>query len=163
MKRVTPIVEHLGLQIRFTLKSRNVEMRTCKETKDVRTLTEAADFVKAFLLGLPVEDALALIRLNDLFLESFKITDVKPVKGDPVSRAIGRILGKGGTTKLTRENMKRTWIVWADVKVPNLGSFQNIICNLFLANPPSKIFGSIRAMVSRAADQFSFQFRDILP
>lgn len=55
MKIFTPIVEHLGLQIRFNLKSGNVEIRTCKDTKDVSTLTKAADFVKAFVLGFQVE------------------------------------------------------------------------------------------------------------
>ncbi|EDL97908.1 putatative 28 kDa protein, isoform CRA_a [Rattus norvegicus] len=55
MKIFTPIVEHLGLQIRFNLKSRNVEIRTCKDTKDVSALTKAADFVKAFVLGFQVE------------------------------------------------------------------------------------------------------------
>uniref|UniRef100_A0A2K5E3S5 Uncharacterized protein n=1 Tax=Aotus nancymaae TaxID=37293 RepID=A0A2K5E3S5_AOTNA len=34
MKIFTPIVEHLGLQIRFNLQSRNVEIGTCKETRD---------------------------------------------------------------------------------------------------------------------------------
>ena len=85
MKIFTPIVECLALQMRFNLKSRNVEIRTCKETKDVSALTKAAGFVKAFILGFQVEDALALIRLDDLFLESFEITDVKPLKG-----ALGR-------------------------------------------------------------------------
>ena len=55
LKIFTPIVEYLGLQIRFNLKSRNVEIRTCKETKDVSALTKAADFVKAFILGFQVE------------------------------------------------------------------------------------------------------------
>ena len=50
-----------------------MEVRTCKDTEDVTNLQKAADFVRAFIFGFEVEDALALLRLDDLFIDSFEI------------------------------------------------------------------------------------------
>ncbi|KAK7075670.1 pre-rRNA-processing protein pno1 [Halocaridina rubra] len=74
-KLYTPIVEHLLLQVRFNLKTRNVEIRTGPETQDPNSIQKAADFVQAFVYGFDVDDALALVRLDDLYLETFDIKD----------------------------------------------------------------------------------------
>jgi len=150
-----PLTEILGLQVRMNVQRRCVEIRTSKETKDIGALQKGADFVKAFALGFDVNDAIALLRLDDLYLDSFEVKDVKTLHGDHLSRAIGRIAGQDGKTKFTIENASRTRIVLADTKIHIMGSFQNIkvardaIVSLILGSPPGKVYAGLRTVSSR--------------
>ena len=155
MRIYSPIVEHLKLDVRMNPRSRCVELKTSKFTTDVDHLQKAADFVRAFLLGFEVGDAVALLRVEDLFVDTFMVTDVKILKGDHLSRAIGRIAGKDGKSKYAIENATKTRIVLAESKVHILGSFANIkmardaICALIIGSPISKVYTNLRNASAR--------------
>jgi len=155
VKIFSPLTEICGLQVRMNVARRQVELKSSKHTKEVGALQRGADFVKAFALGFDVNDALALLRMDELYLDSFEVKDVKTLSGDHLSRAIGRIAGQDGKTKFTIENASRTRIVIADTHIHILGAFQNIkiardsIVSLILGSPPGKVYAGLRTVASR--------------
>jgi len=150
-----PVTETLKLDMRMNLKSKKVEIKTTEHTVDGGSLQRAADFVHAFILGFDVKDAIALLRLDDLYIECFEIKDVKTLRGEHLARCIGRLAGKNGKTKFTIENSTRTRIIVADTKIHILGSFQNIrvardaLCSLILGSPAGKVYTKLRSVTAR--------------
>jgi RNA-binding protein PNO1 len=157
---MSPIVEHLKLQIRFNPKSRCVELKTSESTEDMGGIQKGQDFIEAFMMGFEIQDAVAMLRLDDLYIDSFMVTDVKMLQGDHLSRALGRIAGQDGKTKYAIENATRTRIVMADQKIHIMGSFANIklardaVCNLVIGAPPGKVYNQMRNVARRLNERF---------
>lgn len=120
------LTEKMKLLVRMNVKHRLVELKNSEICDDRMNLNRANDFLKAFMLGFDLNDCISLLRLDDLYIESFEVKDVKRLHGDHLSRCIARITGEKGKTKNSIENSTKTRIVVANTKIHVLGSFGNI-------------------------------------
>ncbi|EZG69113.1 putative RNA-binding protein PNO1 [Gregarina niphandrodes] len=165
-----PVIEELKLAVKFVPRVKQIwivpawvlsEPSSAEEKPsdaEVRKLeshvTKAVEYFKAFLVGFQVRDALAVLRLEDIFLQSFKITEVRRLEGENLSRAIGRVAGKNGRTRDAIQNATRTRILIQDKNVHLLGGFENItlardaIGSLIIGAPPNKVHSHL-GVVSR--------------
>uniref|UniRef100_A0A7S1FWS8 PNO1 second type I KH domain-containing protein n=1 Tax=Corethron hystrix TaxID=216773 RepID=A0A7S1FWS8_9STRA len=156
---LTPLINYLHLQVRFNTKTRSVELKSGGNT-ELGSIQKGCDFVTAYMMGFEVADAVALLRLEDLFVESFNVTDVKMLRGDHLSRAIGRLAGQDGKTRFAIENATRTRIIIADQRIHMLGSYANIrvarnaICALILGAPPGKVYNNMRNVAKRMSERY---------
>ena len=115
---VKVLVEHMKIQIRMNTKKKCIEIRSSPTTTDPCAIRKCEDFLKAYMCGFELQDAIAMLRLEDLYLETFLIKDVKAnLHGDHLSRCIGRICGEKGKTKNAIENATRTRIIIQDQKI----------------------------------------------
>jgi RNA-binding protein PNO1 len=74
---VKALVEHMKIQVKMNVKGKCVEMRSCDTTQDVSAIQKSEEFLKAFMCGFDLQDAIAMLRLEDLYLETFEIKDGK--------------------------------------------------------------------------------------
>ena len=74
---VKALVEHMKIQVKMNTKLKCVEIRTCETTEEVSALHKSEEFLKAFMCGFDLQDAIAMLRLEDLYLETFEIKDGK--------------------------------------------------------------------------------------
>lgn len=64
-------------QVRFNIRTKSVELRTSKHTESTAAIQKGADFVQAFAYGFDVDDAIALLRMDSLYIQTFEIKDIR--------------------------------------------------------------------------------------
>nr|XP_027200354.1 RNA-binding protein pno1-like [Dermatophagoides pteronyssinus] len=158
---IEPLTAHLKLAVKFDPKSLQIlllpaallaasadDAAFARETalaEGEAHCAKAVEYLNAFLAGFAVQDCVAILRLRDIYLQSFKVTDVKNLKRDHLKRAIARIVGTKGRTKNSIQHSTKTRLLIADKTIHLLGSHENIalardsICSLILGAEPSKV------------------------
>jgi hypothetical protein len=101
-------------------RKRPATQSTPKPCKLVRILC------RPFMLGFEAQDAVALLRLNELFIESFHVADVKILRGNHLPQSIGRVAGQDGKTRFASENAARTRTGICQSTHHLLGSYTNL-------------------------------------
>ncbi|KAM0674972.1 pre-rRNA-processing protein pno1 [Gurleya vavrai] len=151
----TPLVDLFDLQVRFNLQTKAIDLRSTS-TND---LERCAQFINTLLYGFLIEDAIKILKSKDLFIESFRVQDVKRLANDHLARAVGRIIGREGKIKKAIEEATNTKTVIRDYEIFILGSVGNIevckraICKLIMGSDPAKVCHSLNNVTDKIKDR----------
>lgn len=160
MNIYTAIVEYGKLQLRFNRRNKSVDLRTCETTQDPTYVERSACFVQAVIEGFKVEDAIAIMKYRDVFIESFGIDEIRKLKNGHMARALGRIIGRDGRTKESIENFSKCKFVLLNQRIVILGCPDNIkiakdaIGRLVQGADPASIFNRLRLISAKLKDKY---------
>lgn len=119
MEIYVPLVEHIKLIVRFNIRTSNVELRVGPQTPNLSCLIKGADFVKAFICGFEIKDAVNLLHWDGPLLMDFEI-----LCGDP--QYMYSFLSGSGNSKLIVEKITKSHITVFQNKIYILGYLKNI-------------------------------------
>ncbi|KAL6120358.1 hypothetical protein NUSPORA_02924 [Nucleospora cyclopteri] len=160
MKIYTAVVEIGKLQIRYNLKSKSVDLRTCEHTVDSAYLDRSTAFITAIIEGFKLDDAMAIMRYRDIFIDKFDISEVRKMKSSHLQRAMGRIIGRQGRTKESIENFSKCKFILIDQKIALLGCVENIkiakdaIGRLIQGSEPTSVCNRLRVISTKLKDKY---------
>ncbi|ORD93858.1 PNO1 [Enterospora canceri] len=160
VKIYTAIIEYAKLHIRYNNKSNAVEFKVADHTVEMSYLDRAVVFVESIIGGFRVEDAIAVLKYKDVFMEQFEISEVKRMRSNHLTRAIGRIIGRQGKTKEAIENFSKCKFILIDQKIRLLGCVENIkiakdaIGRLIQGSEPTSIFNRLRIKSTKLKEKY---------
>lgn len=176
LKIYTAIIEHGKVQLRYNIIQKCVEFKAstkavadCKialngevENMSINKLylERCVLFINAVLDGFKVEDATALLKYKDVFCEKFEIEEVRKMKQNHLTRAIGRVIGRQGRTKEAIENFSQVKFNLINNTVFMLGTTTSItmakdaICRLIQGSEPTSIFNRLKIKSTKQKEKY---------
>ncbi|ELP85602.1 pre-rRNA-processing protein PNO1, putative [Entamoeba invadens IP1] len=149
-----PIVKQMKLNIRMNPNAHVIQLKTNPDSC-IDAVQKTCDFIEAISKGFEAKDAIALLKMDEVCVDSFEIDNVKRLQGDHLKRAMGRIAGKDGKIKFSIENATHTRIIMMGQKISVMGSQANVkfardaIQDLILGAPPGKVYNNLKNIASR--------------
>lgn len=156
----TAIIEYGKLQIRFNPINKTIDVRNCRETVDLGYLDRSLIFISAILEGFKVEDSISILKYKDVFIDKFDINEVRKLRPNHMSRAIGRIIGRNGKIKETIEHFSKCKFLLINQRIVLLGCIENIkvardaICRLIQGSEPNSIFNILKIKSTKLKEKY---------